>query len=118
VRAVYSFIAEEQANPRCEWSVAEMCRVLEVSRSGFYDWQVRPACQRVLDDRVLAREIDVIYECSGRTYGVPRMHRWLCKQGYEVSAKRVSIPPLDGHLAAIDRTFADAHNTAAKLHRR
>ena len=31
---VYTFIAEEKANPDCEWSVAEMCRVLEVSRSG------------------------------------------------------------------------------------
>ena len=39
--AIYSFIAEEQANK--VWSVAEMCRVLEVSRSGFYDWQGRPA---------------------------------------------------------------------------
>ncbi len=29
MRAVYSFIAEEQANPVCEWSVVEMCRVLE-----------------------------------------------------------------------------------------
>ena len=89
MRAVYSFIAEEQATPRCVWSVTEMCRVLEVSRSGFYDWQTATPCQRVLDDRVLAREIEAIYECSGRTYGVPRMHQWLRKQGYVVSAKRV-----------------------------
>ena len=33
--AIYSFIAEEQANQ--VWKVAEMCRVLEVSRSGFYN---------------------------------------------------------------------------------
>jgi len=86
---VYSFIAEEQATPRCVWSVTEMCRVLEVSRSGFYDWQTATPCQRVLDDRVLAREIEAIYECSGRTYGVPRMHQWLRKQDYEVNHKRV-----------------------------
>ncbi len=42
VMAIYSFIAEEQADPDSDWSVAEMCRVLEVSRSGFYDWQNRP----------------------------------------------------------------------------
>jgi hypothetical protein len=89
VIAVYTFIAEEQADPNCVWSVVEMCRVLEVSRSGFYGWQSRPPCQRELDDRVLAREIDAIYHCSGQTYGVPRMHRWLRKQGYIVSKKRV-----------------------------
>ena len=48
---VYTFIAEEKANPDCEWSVAEMCRVLEVSRSGFYDWETRPPSQRELNDR-------------------------------------------------------------------
>jgi len=89
---VYSFIAEEQANPRCVWSVTEMCRVLEISRSGFYDWQVRPPSQRVLDDLVLAREVEAIYECSGRTYGVPRMHRWLRKQGYVVTRCRPNGP--------------------------
>ena len=73
MRAVYTFIAEEQADPACEWSLIEMCRVLEVSRSGFYDWQTRPPSQRELDNRVLTREIELIYECSGHTYGVPRM---------------------------------------------
>jgi hypothetical protein len=38
--AIYSFIAEERAS-NSVWGVAEMCRVLEVSRSGFYDWQGR-----------------------------------------------------------------------------
>jgi len=35
VIAAYSFIAEEKADPESPWGVAEMCRVLEVSRSGF-----------------------------------------------------------------------------------
>lgn len=87
---VYTFIAEEQAAPECPWSVIEMCRVLSVSRSGFYDWQTRQPSARELEDRVLAREIDAIYECSGRTYGVPRMTAWLRKQGYEVNHKRVA----------------------------
>ena len=89
MRAVYTFIAEEQADPACEWSLIEMCRVLEVSRSGFYDWQTRPPPRRELDNRVLTREIDAIYECSGRTYGVPRMTHWLRQQGFEVNPKRV-----------------------------
>ena len=36
---IYSFIAEEQANHSI-WTISEMCRVLDVSRSGFYDWHV------------------------------------------------------------------------------
>jgi putative transposase len=88
--AIYSFIAEEQADPDSDWSVAEMCRTLGVSRSGFYDWQDRPPSDRELGDRQLAVEIEAIWECSDRTYGAPRTHRWLRKQGFRVAAKRVA----------------------------
>jgi transposase InsO family protein len=90
VTAVYTFIAEEQADSACEWSLTEMCRVLEVSRSGFYDWQNRGPSQRDLDDRVLTGEIELIYVASSETYGVPRMTAWLVKQGFEVNHKRVA----------------------------
>jgi putative transposase len=87
---VYTFIGEEQANPDCEWTVAEMCRVLEVSRSGFYDWLDRPPSERELTDRMLTLEIEAIWECSARTYGAPRVHAWLQRQGFAVSRKRVA----------------------------
>ena len=87
---MYTFIGEEKANPDCEWSVTEMCRVLEVSRSGFYDWEARPPSDRELSDRMLAIEIEAIWECSARTYGSPRVHAWLCRQGFGVSRKRVA----------------------------
>jgi transposase InsO family protein len=90
VTIVYTFIGEEQANPDCEWSVTEMCRVLEVSRSGFYDWLDRPPSERELTDRMLTLEIEAIWECSARTYGAPRVHAWLRRQGFEVSRKRVA----------------------------
>jgi hypothetical protein len=77
VTAVYSFIAEEKADPTCSWSVAEMCRTLEVSRQGFYDWERRPPSDRAVTDRLLAAEIEAIWECSARTYGAPRVHAWL-----------------------------------------
>ncbi len=88
--AIYSFIAEEQADDDSGWSVAEMCRVLEVSRSGFYDWSGRPPSRRQLGDRQLAIEIEAIWECSDRTYGAPRVHRWLARQGFAVGRKRVA----------------------------
>ena len=87
--AVYSFIAEEQAN-NSDWSVSEMCRTLQVSRSGFYDWQSRPPCERQVTDAQLAVEIEAIWECSDHTYGSPRVHRWLRRQGFWVGRKRVA----------------------------
>jgi len=86
---IYSFIAEEQAN-HSSWTVREMCRVLEVSRSGFYDWRGRGPSDRELSDRRLAIEIEAIWECSDRTYGAPRVHRWLHKQGFVVGHNRVA----------------------------
>lgn len=88
--AVYSFIAEEKADPDAPWSVAQMCRVLEVSRSGFYDWEARQPSQRDVTDRLLAEEIEAIWECSTRTYGSRRVHAWLHRQGYRVARKRVA----------------------------
>ncbi|MEA3216770.1 MAG: putative transposase [Acidimicrobiia bacterium] len=88
--AVYSFIAEEKADPHSVWSVTEMCRVLGVSRSGFNDWETRPPSRRQLDDRQLSAEIEAVWEYSGRTYGVPRVHAWLAHQGFTVSRKRVA----------------------------
>jgi len=88
--AICSFIAEEQATNENGWSTAEMCRVLKVSRSGFYGWQSRPVCEREVTNRMLEVEIEAIWECSDRTYGAPRVHRWLTKQGFSVSRKRVA----------------------------
>ena len=50
---MYTFIAEEQANETSDWSVAEMCRVLEVARSGYYDWVDRQPSDREISDRQL-----------------------------------------------------------------
>ena len=88
--AIYSFIAEEQATDDNDWTVLEMCRTLEVSRSGFYGWQSRPRSDREVTDAMLAMEIEAIWECSDRTYGAPRVHRWLAKQGFRVGRKRVA----------------------------
>jgi hypothetical protein len=56
--AMYSFIAEEKADPRSRWTVGEMCRVLGASRAGLYDWESRPRGGRAVDDDHLAVEIE------------------------------------------------------------
>lgn len=92
--AIYSFIAEEQADNEARagqgWSIAEMCRTLGVSRSGYHDWVDREPSTREVTDAMLAIEIEAIWECSDRTYGAPRVHRWLRKQGFRVGRKRVA----------------------------
>jgi putative transposase len=56
---------------------------LEVSPSGYYDWQKRRACPgpRTREDQVLAREIGQIHTRSRQTYGAPRVEKELRKQG-------------------------------------
>lgn len=116
---MYSFIAEEQADPAVEWTVAEMCRTLEVSRSGYYDWVDRQPGTRELSDRTLSREIEAIWECSDRTYGSPRVWRWLRKQGFGVGLNRVArIMRLNGWEGETGRhkvrtTIVDRGATAA-----
>lgn len=90
MRVVYEFIAEEQADQDCPWSISEMCRVLRVSRSGYHDWVGRAPSPRELTDDQLAVEIEAIWECSAHTYGSPRVHRWLRRQGFRVGRKRVA----------------------------
>jgi transposase InsO family protein len=117
---IYAFIAEEQANRI--WTVTEMCRVLDVSRSGFYDWQARPLSDREVTDRMLAVEIEAIWECSDRTYGAPRVHRWLVKQGFVVGRRRVArIMAVNGWEGETGRrkvrtTIVDRGATAAEDH--
>jgi len=86
---IYAFIAEEQATNSI-WTVREMCRVLVVSKSGYYDWYSRGPSERDLSDRRLRIEIEAIWECSDRTYGSPRVHRWLQQQGFVVGHNRVA----------------------------
>lgn len=50
-----------------------MCRVLGVSRSGYYAWLERPPLQRSQNDARLLGLIRESYEASGRTNGVPRI---------------------------------------------
>ena len=57
--------------------ITTMCRVLEVSRAGYYAWRARPLCERVKEDRVLTARIRAIYaEVKGR-YGSLRVSQEL-----------------------------------------
>jgi transposase InsO family protein len=63
--------------------ILSLCLHLEVSPSGYYDWQRRRACPgpRTVEDQALAREIDQIHAQSRQTYGSPRVEKELRKKG-------------------------------------
>lgn len=66
-----------------------MCRVLEVSRSGYYAWRSRPESPRALANRQLVGEIRRIEARHQGRYGSPRMHAALRAQGHRCSRGRV-----------------------------
>lgn len=67
-----------------------LCRVLGVSRSGFYAARTRPVAARVTEDGRLAVEISAIHRASRRCYGSPRVHAELRARGQCTSRKRVA----------------------------
>jgi putative transposase len=67
-----------------------MCRVLDVTKSGYFTWQRRPTSTRELQDTVLIAEIEQIHGTSKGRYGVPRVHAELREQGSPCSRRRVA----------------------------
>lgn len=74
---------------RHQFSIALMCRLLGVSRAGFYAAQRRELSQRARTDQRLQHEISVIHHRSRGTYGSPRVHAELREQGVRCGRKRV-----------------------------
>lgn len=75
---------------RTEYPVRMMCRLLEVSRSGFYGWMSRPESRRSREDRRLVVEIRGIHRATRGSYGSPRIMRELRGLGYSYGRKRVA----------------------------
>ena len=72
---------------RTEYSVSEMCRFFEVSRSGYYDFVRRTG--KPEKDAGMAQVIAEQRERSIRTYGYRRMWLWLERQGIHRNPKTV-----------------------------
>jgi putative transposase len=83
--------------------VATLCRVLGVSASGYYAWQVRPLSARAQVDRALLAQIRQIHEHSRGTYGAPRIQAELAAQGTHVGRKRVARLLQAAGLAGVSR---------------
>ncbi|MXX56207.1 MAG: IS3 family transposase [Gemmatimonadetes bacterium] len=75
---------------RALFPIAAMCRVLRLSRSGYYDWLKRPPSARAQRDLELQALILPVWTGSKETYGAPRIHAALRAAGERVSRKRVA----------------------------
>ncbi len=84
-------------------SIAAMCRVLEVSTSGYYAWRARGESTRAKEDEKLQQRIKAIHTWSRATYGAPRVHAELKDEGTLVGCKRVARLMKAGGLVGVSR---------------
>ncbi len=115
------FVEAEKAERR---NVAKACELLQVSRSAFYDWHTHRPSARQLADDALGERIEAIYDASRGTYGWPRVHTALRREGVHVSRKRVArIMRQKGLVGRCRRrwtktTFSDPETRAVDLLKR
>jgi transposase InsO family protein len=82
----YQFIQKH----RKQFTLSALCRMLQVTCSGYYAWRQGPRSQRLQQDEQLSVSIRTIYDQSQRRYGSPRVHQELQAQGIGCSEKRVA----------------------------
>jgi putative transposase len=83
---LFRFIDAEKAL----YSISLLCRVLKVSRSGYYAWLHRSPSRRSVEDASLTDEIRQVHQRSRGTYGYPRIHAELRSVGLECGRRRVA----------------------------
>ena len=86
--SVRPFIEAEKAEQH--GTVKRACELLEVSRAAYYEWSRQRPSQRQVADDELAGRIQAIYDESRGTYGWPRVHAALRREGVCASRKRVA----------------------------
>jgi putative transposase len=83
----YRFVAAEKAATH---SASRACAVLEVSRSAYYAWSKQTPSERKRRDAELSERIACIHRESRGTYGAPRVHAVLRRDGVLCGRKRVA----------------------------
>lgn len=84
--SLFELIDAEKVN----YPISLLCRVLRVSRSGYYDWKDRPLSNTARENAALTEKIRHIHGRSRQTYGYPRVHAELRALGVCCSRKRVA----------------------------
>ena len=84
--SIFRFIEAQKARH----SVPRLCRMLGVSRSGYYAWRRRPPSDRSRFDAVLTQKIETIHRNSRATHGAPRIHAELRALGIPAALRSES----------------------------
>jgi len=82
----YKFIDDH----RDEYPITLMCRILEVTRSGYYKWRKQPLSARKMADLLLVVHRKDTFEQSRETYGSYRIYIELKEQGIRCGRKRIA----------------------------
>ncbi len=80
-----------------------LCRVLQVSRSGYYAWRRRGLSQRAQANARLLVAIKQAHKDSRETYGSPRVHQVLLRQGQRCGRHRVARLMRQAELRGVPR---------------
>ena len=75
---------------RQEFSIEKMAKILNVSRSGYYDFLEKGKSKREIENERLKKKIKNIHESNRKVYGSPRVYNELKKQGERCSRRRVA----------------------------
>ncbi len=98
----YAFIERH----RSEHGVEKMCRVLKVTRSGYYAWHKRTESNRRQEDRRLLDDIRRVYRQGRNAYGSPRVTKQLHAEGIRCGKNRVArLMKANGLQAVVKRKF-------------
>ena len=82
----FAFIARHKA----VWQIRQLCRALEVTRGGFYEWLKRPQSARAVQNDQLLAQVRTSFEQSDSTYGSPRVWRDVTGWGYQAGIHRIA----------------------------
>lgn len=88
---------------KAEFPITTLCRVLDVSTSGYYAWIERPPSTRAQEDAILLERIRAIHTRSRETYGTRRILADLREQGIRCARKRIARLMRQAGLAGAQR---------------
>lgn len=111
--ARYELIEEEKAS----FGVSSLCRALEVSASGYYDWRSRGPSERQRRRDDLTIKVKSVHHRSKCTYGSPRVRAQLVRMGETVSEKTVAEIMQQEGLRARRRKRYKATTDSRETHR-